>query len=304
MNRKVLGRGLSDLFIDKVSLIQSDHNTTANINQSNNSQHSITELNLSLIKPCHTQPRKIFEEDSLNELAASIKENGVLQPIIVRKINNSNEYEIIAGERRWRASQIANQKTIPVIIKEINDHQAFLISIIENLQRSNLSPIEEAEVYQRLVNDGYTHDQIASMINKSRSYISNSTRLIHLTEKVKNLVNQKILSVGHGKILLTNGIDENDQNDLAEQIIKKHLNTKQSEELIKKFLDNKKDDNIDNLKNFNIEKQTQKPSYDLQEVAQLLEESLETKVSITGRQINIDYKNIVDLDRLLSLLIK
>ena len=302
MNRKVLGRGLSDLFIDKVSLIQNDHNTTATINQNNDYQHSIIELSLSLIKPCHTQPRKIFDNDALNELAASIKENGVLQPIIVRKINNSNEYEIIAGERRWRASQIANQKTIPVIIKEINDHQAFLISIIENLQRSDLSPMEEAEVYHRLINDGYTHDQIASMLNKSRSYISNSARLMHLTEKVKNLVSQKILSVGHAKILLTNGIDENAQDELAEQIIKRNLNTKQTDELIKKFLDKKQDNNIKN--NQNKITQTQKPAYDLDEVAQLLEESLGTKISITGKQINIDYKNIVDLDRLLSLLIK
>ncbi len=246
MNRKVLGRGLSDLFIDKVSLIQNNNETIAAINE-NNSGNSVTELDISSIMPCSTQPRKVFDEESLNELASSIKENGVLQPIIVRKIKNSganNIYEIIAGERRWRASKIANQKTIPVIIKEIDDHKAFLISIIENLQRLELSPMEEAEVYQRLINDGYTHDQIASMLNKSRSYISNSTRLMHLTPKVKNLINQKTLSVGHAKILLTNGIDDESQDDLAEQIIKKNLNIRQTDCLIKKFLD--KNDNNQN----------------------------------------------------------
>jgi len=226
--KKVLGRGLSDLFTDKMSLI-SNHDTTSGENSE--VAEGLLYLDISFVKPCPTQPRKIFDQDGLNELSESIKAHGVLQPIVVRQKNSQGFYEIIAGERRWKASILAGQKKIPAIVKTLDDHNAFLLSIIENLQRMDLSPIEEAETYQRLMDDGYTHEQIALMLNKSRPYISNSIRLITLSDRIKNLVNNKSLTIGHAKILL--GLEN--QDEIAEQIVEKNLTIRQTEDLIKKY---------------------------------------------------------------------
>ncbi len=241
------------------------------------------------MKPCPTQPRKIFDQDGLNELSESIKAHGVLQPIVVRQKNSQGFYEIIAGERRWKASILAGQKKIPAIVKTLDDHNAFLLSIIENLQRMDLSPIEEAETYQRLMDDGYTHEQIASMLNKSRPYISNSIRLITLSDRIKNLVNNKSLTIGHAKILL--GLEN--QDEIAEQIVEKNLTIRQTEDLIKKY--NYRGD---------IKLRKSSNNNELKEVEELLSQSLESKVAIIDGKIVIDYKDLPDLDRLIAILMR
>lgn len=317
MNSKkdsVLGRGLSDLFgTSNISIINKQKTDFKYTTSKESHENQVFDLDLNNVKPCSTQPRTIFEENSLNELAESIRENGILQPIIVRQ--NGDKYEIIAGERRWRASKIAEKKTIPAIIKNLDDHKAFLISIIENLQRAELSPIEEAEIYNRLMNEKYTHDQIASIVNKSRSHISNISRLLNLSPDVKSMISENLLSVGHAKLLLSNDINKDLQNKLAKEIAEKSLSIRQTEDLIKSELNDNNSDNA-NLDNLNSEipsltppKQRKKlkvstnSEHDFDEIRELLKNSLKTEVSITNKQIILDYKSMVDLDRLLGIIL-
>jgi len=283
--KKVLGRGLSDLFTDKMSLINNNDTTGENSNE-----NGLLYLDISFVKPCPTQPRKIFDQDGLNELSESIKTHGVLQPIVVRQKNSQGFYEIIAGERRWKASILAGQKKIPAIVKVIDDHNAFLLSIIENLQRMDLSPIEEAETYQRLMDDGYTHDQIASMLNKSRSYISNSVRLMNLSDHVKKLVNEKSLTIGHAKILLA----LENQDEIADQIVEKNMSIRQAEDFIRKS---------GHQYNQKLRKNNNN-SNELREIEELLSQNLESNVSIIDGKIMINYKDMHDLDRLIAILMK
>ena len=309
-NRRALGQGLSELFGGSM---QSINNNTLGANDMRYSTardsrcaNQVLDLDLSEIKPCSTQPRTVFNRDALDELAESIRENGVLQPIIVRK--EGNHYEIIAGERRWRASKLADRKDIPVIIKEVDDHGAFLMSVIENLQRSNLSSLEESVVYQRLMFEGYTQDQIAVMVNKSRSYIANMSRLTNLTPDVKKLMEEGLLSVGHAKVLLSNDVNAELQNKLADEIITKSLNIRQTEDLMRSILSKSStppqssDSKVDSeAKSLTIKGHT---NHDLKEIEDLLREGLSTEVSVNQKQIIVGYKDMVDLDRLLGLLLK
>jgi ParB family chromosome partitioning protein len=319
MNNKkesVLGRGLSDLFgTSNIAIINQQRNIDSfrYATSKESYENQVFELDLNNIKPCSTQPRTVFEENSLNELAESIKENGILQPIIVRQ--DGDKYEIIAGERRWRASKIAEKKTIPAIIKNLDDHKAFLISIIENLQRAELSPLEEAEIYNRLINEDYTHDQIASIVNKSRSHVSNISRLLNLSTAIKKMLSDNLLSVGHAKLLLSSDIDENLQNKLAKEIVEKSLSIRQTEDLIRHELgDNHSSDSdftnsdseistINPLKHKKRIKISTKSEYDFDEIRELLKNGLKTEVSITNKQIIINYKSMVDLDRLLGIIL-
>ena len=310
MNNKViekkskLGMGLSSLFTDKISLVNDsgDH--------LNNSSHGLLYLDISSVKPCPTQPRKIFEQAALTELSESIKEYGVMQPIIVKQKNEYGLYEIIAGERRWKASILAGQKKIPAIIKNLDNHNAFLLSIIENLQRADLSAIEEAEVYQRLVDKGYTHEQIGFMLSKSRSYISNTMRLINLTDYVKGLLNNKVLSIGHAKILL----GAKNQDELADRIIEKNLNIRETEYLIKEIEEEKNDNYINihdsedhahkNRLNDSSESRCKNKSNDLKELANMLSSKFNTKAMVSSGKIILNYESLSDLDRLISILME
>lgn len=149
-------------------------------------------LPISLLHPSKFQPRKHFDEESLRELANSIKKSGVIQPIVVRKDSNDDGYEIIAGERRWRASKIANLDSAPVIIKDLSDKECLEVSIIENIQRQDINPIEEGEAYKRLIDEfSYTHEELASTIGKSRSHITNMIRMLSLSCRVKTMINEK-----------------------------------------------------------------------------------------------------------------
>jgi len=233
--KKGLGRGLSSLIGE-----------TKVENKTNN-------LNLSEIIPNKYQPRKNFDEENLNDLANSIKERGVIQPIIVRKSNTENsKYEIIAGERRWLAAQKAGLHDIPVVVTDADDLKSLEFAIVENVQRHDLNPLEEAQGYKRLINEfSYDQEKVSKFIGKSRSYISNSLRLLSLPKEVLDWVEQKKITAGHAKILV--GLDN--ATFLANKFIEKSLSVRQAEKLVKMFKKSGKrgskrlDPNIQELEN-------------------------------------------------------
>jgi len=183
--------------------------------------------------PNPSQPRKHFDAGKLDELAQSIREKGVLQPILAKKTERG--YMIIAGERRWRASQIAGKKEVPVIIKELSDHEILELALIENIQREDLNPIEEAESYQRLIIDlGLTQEEISKRVGKDRSTIANALRLLKLTKEVREKISSNELSVGHARCLITIE-DKKLQNQLMEEILAKQYSVRQVEALVKRF---------------------------------------------------------------------
>ena len=238
--KKGLGRGLSSLIGE-----------TKVENKTNN-------LSLADIVPNKYQPRKNFDEENLNDLVNSIKERGVIQPIIVRRSNTENsKYEIIAGERRWLAAQKAGLHQIPVVVTDVDDLKSLEFAIVENVQRHDLNPLEEAQGYKRLINEfNYDQEKVSKFIGKSRSYIANSLRLLTLPESVIKLVETLKLSAGHAKILV--GLENADF--VANKIIEKKLSVRQTENFVKIFktkknqLKDRKDPNISELENSIIDK--------------------------------------------------
>jgi ParB family transcriptional regulator, chromosome partitioning protein len=224
--KKGLGRGLSSL-IGETKV-----------------ESSTNKISLSEITPNKYQPRKNFDEENLIDLTNSIKERGVIQPIIVRKINSENsKYEIIAGERRWLAARKAGLHEIPVVVTEANDLKSLEFAIVENVQRHDLNPLEEAQGYKRLIDEfSYDQEKVSLFIGKSRSYITNSLRLLNLPDEVLKLVEDKKITAGHAKILV--GLDN--ANYIASKIIEKKLSVRQAENFVKIF---KKKNKISNLKN-------------------------------------------------------
>ncbi len=226
-SKKGLGRGLSSLIGD------------SDIKNSSN------KISISSIVPNKNQPRKIFEKEALEELKNSIKERGIIQPLIVRKADDhDNKYELIAGERRWQAAQSAGLNEVPVVIIAADNLKSLELAIIENIQRKDLNAIEEAESYKNLIeNFGYDQEQVSQFIGKSRSHISNSLRLLSLPEKIIDLIRQEKISQGHAKILI--GLDN--ALLLVEKIIKKKLSVRQTESLVRilKKGPNKKNNNKD-----------------------------------------------------------
>ena len=228
--KKGLGRGLS-------SLIGENRVETSN-----------NKLSLSEIIPNKYQPRKNFDQESLDELSNSIKERGVIQPIIVRKSKlEKNKYEIIAGERRWLAARKAGLHDIPVIITDVDDLKSLEFAIVENVQRHNLNPLEEALGYKRLIDEfSYDQEKVSKFIGKSRSYITNSLRLLSLPEEVLNFVKNKKITAGHAKILV--GLDNAEF--IANKIIEKKLSVRQAESFVKIF--KKKPNYANRIKDPNI----------------------------------------------------
>ena len=211
-----LGRGLSSLFSNKESLASESKNYKI--------------ITITSLIPNKNQPRTKFNKSELEELANSIKENGMLQPIIVRKSQNDN-YEIIAGERRWRAAQIIGMHEVPVVLKNISDEEVMQIALIENIQRENLNPVEEAKAFEKLLNNNSNHEELAKIVGKSRSHISNMIRLLELDEKILNLIEEDKLSMGHARTLIgvPNAID------LAHEIIKNKLSVRDIEKSTSKY---------------------------------------------------------------------
>ena len=218
---KKLGRGLSALLGESKG---------SNQLPANKNQDIVAEVELTRIIAGVYQTRQNFNDAEIEELADSIREKGVIQPIILRKVDDENNYEIIAGERRFRASQLLGLKTIPAIIKKLNNHEALELALIENIQRSDLSPIEEALGYKKLMNEfSYTQDEISKKLGKSRSHIANLLRLLSLPEKVQNMLNMKQISMGHARAI----INSQNPEELAERIIADSLNVRNVEDLIR-----------------------------------------------------------------------
>ena len=230
--KKGLGRGLSSLIGE------------TKVEQTTN------KLSITALYPNKFQPRKIFDEDSLNDLEKSIKERGIIQPIIVRKSEENTKYEIIAGERRWLAAQKAGLHEVPVVVTEADDLKSLEFAIVENVQRNDLNPLEEAQGYQKLINDfSYDQEKVSKFIGKSRSYITNCLRILTLPSDVLDLIETKKISAGHAKILV--GLEN--ASFVAKKIIEKKLSVRQSETFVKIFKKKKgfnvkfNDPNIQNL---------------------------------------------------------
>jgi len=205
----------------------------------NENQKAVEQIDLDDIIAGIYQPRVNFDENELQELAESIKANGLIQPIILRKVGNEDKYEIIAGERRFRATKIAGLKKIAAIVKKINNHEALELAIIENIQRSDLSLIEESSGYQKLIIEfSYSQEQIAQRVGKSRSHIANLLRLLSLPQSVRDLLDKKLISMGHARAI----INSNDPEKLAKKIIEGSLTVRDAEDLVR-------DEKIEKVKN-------------------------------------------------------
>ncbi len=255
-----------------------------------------TFLKVSQIEPNREQPRKQFDEESLSELAESIKQYGVLQPLLVQK--REDYYEIIAGERRWRAAKLAKVKEVPVIIKEYTPQEIMEISLIENIQREDLNPIEEASAYQRLIDEFHLkHEEIAVRVSKSRTAITNSMRLLKLDKRVQLMLVEGEISSGHARTLLSLE-DKEIQYKVAERIIEHKLSVRETEKLVKSLLnpkDPKKTEEADPGQDFIYK-----------DIESKIREILGTKVNINRKDANrgrieIEYYSMEELERLMDL---
>lgn len=291
-----LGRGLEALLGDEEINLNLDDETTdvSSFVENTVFKSEKNEIKISDIVQCSFQPRTEFDRDALESLAQSIKEKGVLQPLLVRKKND--KYEIIAGERRWRAAQLAGLEKVPAIVKDLSDSETLEIALIENLQRENLSAIEEAEGLNRLMNEyEYTQEVIGKVIGKSRSYIANTLRLLGLPEEIKQLVKENKLSAGHARALIgcENAIE------LANKIVKEGLSVREAETLAA------------NAKGFSVKniatKEPKPVDRDLEKIMADLEEKLKLKVKINAGKkgkgsITLHYNTPAELSSLLDIL--
>ena len=251
-------------------------------------------IKINKIEPIKNQPRQHFDEDALIELSESIKQYGIIQPLLVNK--REDYYEIVAGERRWRAAKLAGLKEVPVIIKGLTDIEVLEISLIENLQRENLNAIEEAIAYKRLIDEfSLKQDEIAEKVSKSRTAVTNTLRLMGLDPRVKNMIVNDMISGGHGRALL--GIEQGDlQFETAERVFDEKLSVRETENLVRQLLKPV------------VDKQKPIPSIDpiYKEISNRFEEKLGTKVKINTKnnrtgKIEIEYYSSDDLERLMRL---
>lgn len=286
MNRKALGRGLSAL------LGEDSTNQTG--------EEGLIEIDLDLITPNAEQPRTRFTEANLEELAQSIRVNGVVQPILVRK--KGARYELIAGERRWRASQRAGLSKIPAVVKDVSDDKILELALVENIQRQELNAIEEAKAYKKLIEMiGLTQEMVASRVGKDRTFITNYLRLLKLPDDIQDLVSEEKLSVGHARALLM--ADNSDaQRRLARSIMEMSLSVRETEKAVKRI--NRGDSET-------VENKPVKPKLDANyKVAETkLRRKFGTQIRIipdgkgTGGKIELEYYGEADLDRIYQLLI-
>lgn len=288
--KKGLGKGLDSLITDKVSKPvkpKSEHAADAVM------------IDIKKVEPNREQPRKKFDEDALIELSESIKQFGVLQPLLCQE--RDDYYEIIAGERRWRAAKIAGIKEVPVIIKKLSEQEIMEISLIENLQREDLNPIEEALAYKRLIDEfKLKQDEVAERVSKSRTAVTNAMRLLKLNEKVQQMVIDEMLTTGHARSLL--GIEDQDiQYVLAQQIFDQKLSVRDTEKLVKSMQNEKK----------GKKKEPEKLDSKLLAIYSDLEEQMKkimgTKVLINSKnsnsgKIEIEYYSQDELDRIIDLI--
>ncbi|AEV66768.1 ParB/RepB/Spo0J family partition protein [Acetivibrio clariflavus] len=277
MSKKGLGKGLGALISTANEEIQSG---------------GVIELKINEIEPTVGQPRKKFDDEKLMQLSESIKEHGIVQPIIVRKEDNT--YKIVAGERRWRAARLAGLTSVPVIVKELSNRQVMEMALIENIQREDLNPIEEAEAYERLLNEyNMTQEELSKSIGKNRSTIANIIRLLYLCDKVKeHLINGEISS-GHARAILA--LDDIElQEKVCKEIIEKSLSVRETEKLVKRI--QKGGEKVEKVKN---------EDENIQKIEDDLEKILGTKVKLFNKnkkgKIMIEYYSNEDLERILEL---
>ena len=276
-----LGKGLGAIFGDDLSDVIEE------IQQGED--HRASEIDLSEIRPNPYQPRKIFDDEKIGELAQSIKEHGVFTPVLLRK--SLTGYELIAGERRVRASKLAGRKSIPAIVMEFTEEQMMEISLLENIQREDLNAIEEAQAYQRLIERlDYTQEKLAHRVGKSREHITNTMRLLRLPQSVQQLVVENKLSMGHVRPLVTIE-DEGEAYDLAMKIAEEGLSVREVERLVKERNEKPKP---------KPEKKKEDPN--LVYVEEIMQNKLQTKVKVDKKQIVIHYTGTKDLNRILELL--
>lgn len=292
MAKRGLGKGLEALLPSNFSLMDSSGDTG-----------KVVELAIDEIVPNDRQPRRHFSEDSLKELASSIEEKGVIQPIIVRKLPRGG-YQIVAGERRWRACRLLNRKTIPALIKDYSDQQLLEIALIENIQREDLNPLEEARAYKALIEEyGLTQEEVAARVGKSRPFIANLMRLLHLAVPVQAMVASGELSVGHARALLP--LPEEGQVNLARRIVREGLSVRQCEALVKGILALAGEEKGPARKREIYPALEKTLVLDYQE---RLREKLGTKVEIDQRgekgRIIIEYYSPEDLSRVLEFLLE
>lgn len=286
---KGLGRGLDSMIPDKVG--------EKAVAQTPEEGKQEVFVNISKVEPNREQPRKNFDEDALLELSESIKQFGILQPLLVQ--DKGDYYEIIAGERRWRAAKLAGLKEVPIIIKNLTDQEIVEISLIENIQRENLNPIEEAMAYKRLLNEFHLkQDEVAERVSKSRTAVTNSMRLLKLDERVQQMVVDDMITTGHARALL--GIaNEDKQYTLAQQIFDEKLSVRETEKLVKKIQNQKEE-----VQKRPVDDDTM--SIIFQDLEQKLKNIMGTKVCINQKgnnkgKIEIEYYNKEELDRLIEL---
>ncbi len=284
--KRALGRGLEQLF------------NTDNLNMSQIEQQiyeetpneEIVELDIEDLRPNPYQPRQVFNEEALQELASSIKEHGVFQPIIVKK--SIKGYDIIAGERRYRASKLAGKKTIPAIIRQFTDEQMMEIALLENLQREDLNAMEEAKAYQSLIDHLHiTQEEVSKRVGKSRSHITNMLGLLRLPKEVQTMINDKKLTMGHARVLSKL---ENEQQiiQMAEDIVENKKSVREAETLAQ-------DKDVEHKVKMNRRKPT---SSEYRYVEELLRDKLDTRVRIKEKKIEINFTNKADLNRILEIL--
>jgi ParB family chromosome partitioning protein len=260
-------------------------------------EENVTEIPLKEIFANQNQPRKNFDEDKLKELAESMKEHGVLQPVILRK--KTKGYELVAGERRWRAAKMAGLEKIPAIVKELSDADVMEIALIENLQREDLNPLEEAMAYKQLMDEfGMTQEELSKRVGKSRSQIANTVRLLNLEKEIKDLIADEKLTAGHARALLAIE-DKNERIKLAKKISEENLSVRQIEEIVKVKSSKKNADK--NKRNQDIN-----PAF--LDISEKLQGILGTRVKIKGSEkrgkIEIEFYSEDELERILETIMQ
>lgn len=294
-----LGKGLDALFADAAPIQETTIEPAGKKKPAAASDEDrVLYVDINDIKPNSAQPRKFFDEDKLQELAESIKVSGVIQPLIVR--NSENGYELVAGERRWRASRIANLKKVPCIIREYDETQNALVAIIENMQRENLNPIEEAEGLKSMTEKyGLTQEQVSNALGKSRTYITNSIRLLKLPEDIQGLISGGQMSAAHGRTII-NVTDPDKQREICDKVIKSGLSVRETENLA----DTIKDEIKPNRKKRKTKKTVARPS-EIVAAENELKRLTGTKISILGDgkkgKIEIEYYSTEELNEIIDM---
>ncbi len=283
--RKALGKGLEQLFTNE--RIDFDNFEKGLVEESR--PNEIKEIKLSEIRSNPYQPRKIFDDESLQELADSIKEHGVVQPVIVKK--SIKGYELVAGERRTRACRIAGLKTVPAVIKDFNDQEMMEIALIENIQRENLNPIEEAMAYDAIIHSyNLTQEDVAKKFGKSRTYITNLLGLLKLPEETRKYVEEKKLSMSHARAL-SKLEDKDEINRLAAKIVDEGLNVRAIENIAR---------DINSPKKLTLPHKNVNSKYSIYE--DIMREKIGTKVKITNKKIEIPFSSAKELEKILEIL--